>query len=813
VNLRHEAENRNSKSGKPERDNYVEDFGLFLAHVEDEQSSELSLPDIEGMSLQEAALAYAEAGWYVLPTDPAKDVKSPGSVVGGRWHEKSSRDPEQLRKWWDESPNYGIALHCGRSGAGVFDFDNDDLKILIAYGLADIAKSLQSAGAIQGTRHDGDRGHYVFLLSDDGKEYGNSAGAFTAVGEFRGKNGVIIAAPTPHPDAETKGGSYRQVKTGPIGPMPDVLRECLSEAGQCADPLTSAEMVAFLDTYTGSDCGRGDCRNKVAGPVKQLRQCIENGGSRHESLVKVAPWAFAEALAGCYPAREAFGTLHRAYAENFDADSEPQRVAQLGDEFARIAQWGMAIAQAEPGRAHRNDGLLTGADFEAFWTSCPELKSLRQFARARRVGPWAMFGVCAALAVSAVPPYVVLPPLVGRVASLNMFVALVGKSGSIKSAALGAAQDWLGLVPPPNPKKPGSGEGLAKCFAYVRKPRSEPASQVGKNWSVFAEIPEVDTLTATGGRGGSTLMAELRYAWSGERLGIDYAADDKAIVLQSQRYRLCMVVGVQPLRAQPIFEDADAGTPQRFVWFPVDDPGRPDRRPDEPARFDLPPWPSLFAPSDQNEDGIVTFDRNIVLADQMATRADPDEFEVLPVPDAVSEAIDEQARAVLGGAEDINPLDGHKLLCREKLAAAIAILRQHREITGQDWDLAGIAMEVSDQTRESVLATIAAEAGERNQRLGVAAGVRKSAEADQIADDHAKRIGRIATGVVEKLTAKNDQTLNAVKKMFSGPDRKYVDEALSELEDEGRITQQRFIYHSKDGMRIHLNDGGEAWPN
>ena len=67
---------------------------------------------------------------------------------------------------------------------------------------------------------------------------------------------------------------------------------------------------------------------------------------------------------------------------------------------------------------------------------------MRTFARARRVGPWAMFGVCAAIGrFSECRQYVVLPPLVGDVASLNMFVALVGRSGSIKSAAIRAAID------------------------------------------------------------------------------------------------------------------------------------------------------------------------------------------------------------------------------------------------------------------------------------------------------------------------------------------------------------------------------------
>jgi hypothetical protein len=426
-----------------------------------------------------------------------------------------------------------------------------------------------------------------------------------------------------------------------------------------------------------------------------------------------------------------------------------------------------------------------------------------------------MFGVCAAIGISAVPPYVVLPPLVGRVASLNTFVALVGKSGSIKSAAIGAALDWLQIQPPTNTKKPGSGEGLAKCFAYVKKARREPVVQVGKNWSVFAEVPEVDTLTATGGRGGSTLMSELRYAWSGERLGIDYAADEKAIVLQSQRYRLCMVVGVQPLRAGPIFDDADAGTPQRFVWFPTTDPDRPKDRPVEPRRLDLPPWPGLLADGelgpDSGDEGSVAFDRNDVLASQMNVSADSDEFEVLAVPDAVYSAIDEQAFAVLGDDASIDPLDGHKLLCREKIAAAIAILRKHKEITEHDWSLAGTAMKVSDLTRADVLKTLAAEAGARNRKAGQAAGLRKVAEAERVASEQGRKVARIADKIVEKLRSKNDQTLNEIKKQFSGPDKQYVDGALLELEEDSRITKLPFEYRGRPGLRIHLENEDDSW--
>jgi hypothetical protein len=43
----------------------------------------LWVPDVAGLSLVNAAVAYAEAGWYVLPTAPAA-MKNPGSVVHGQ---------------------------------------------------------------------------------------------------------------------------------------------------------------------------------------------------------------------------------------------------------------------------------------------------------------------------------------------------------------------------------------------------------------------------------------------------------------------------------------------------------------------------------------------------------------------------------------------------------------------------------------------------------------------------------------------------------------------------------------------------------
>lgn len=309
------------------------------------------VPDVAGLSPVDAALAYARAGWYVLPTDPA-DIKNPGSVVHGHWQDRSSRDPRQIRAWWRDDAGNGIALHVGRSGAVAFDLDIDDLGVIERAGRPDIAQALRSAAAVQTTRRQGDRGHYLFATAP-GDSFGNGPGAFRRWGQVRGRNGVIIAAPTPHPDAPTKGGHYQWKHVGALRPLPEVLHASLLAAAGEADPLTQAELEEFLDAHAGGGCGRQGCRNSPRGPLTRFRNQVADGCSRHDTMASVLPWAFSEAMAGCYPAREAFDQLHTAFTTAFTDDDDPARRRQLGGEFVRLAQW--AAAHADPARAHHHD--------------------------------------------------------------------------------------------------------------------------------------------------------------------------------------------------------------------------------------------------------------------------------------------------------------------------------------------------------------------------------------------------------------------------------------------------------------------------
>jgi hypothetical protein len=762
----------------------------------------LSLPDVTGLSLQEAALAYAEAGWYVLPTEPA-DIKHPGSVVGGKWHELSSRDPDQIRRWWpDKTANYGIALHCGRSGAVAFDLDVDSLAPVPER----IADALLSAGAIQGTRRDGDRGHYIFAMPP-GAEFGNGAGAFMRWGQVRGRNGVIIAAPTPHPDAATKNGDYNQRRNGPVGPLPDVLRECLTEAGESAEPLTDAELDAFLDAHTGGGCGRERCRHTVQGPVTQFCELVADGAGRHDTMVKVAPWAFAEAMGGCYPAREAFGTLYSTYAAQFNGDDDPERVTQLGDEYVRIVQWAAAVAAAEPDRAHRNDELPTDAEMEAFWSARPELARLRTFARARRVGPWSTLGAVLARVIATIPPDVVLPPTVGSDASINLFVALVARSGFGKNTSEAVAEDFVASETYVFVATPGSGEGILKQYAYVKRTKGKEPEQINLRNAIMFSVPEIDTLTALGGRSGSTLMPELRKAWMGERLGFGYVNVEKAVVVMAHRYRMTMVVGVQPGRGGLLLHDADGGTPQRFIFLSTTDPDAPDEPPDEPEPLKLPAWPGTTGPQLGNEDDGGPRLKSGPPVDEykLDVPAEKAAFRVLELPTSVVDLVQAEQRAKLRGeVPETQALDAHATLARLKVAVGLMRMNGRTDkVTEEDWDLAGVVMCVSSATRATVQAALRSNETEAERERGRRDAEREVAKTERMQEAD---IARVAERIRHLLRMENDRPKAAFRRNF-GRDKKHFDEALALLVRVGDVELQPIPGKGDDARSVHLKEG------
>lgn len=411
---------------------------------------------------------------------------------------------------------------------------------------------------------------------------------------------------------------------------------------------------------------------------------------------------------------------------------------------------------------------------EKFWSSRTFLTHVRDFARARQAAPWPTLLVVLARADTATEPNIVLPALVGSYKSLNLFVALVGVSGGGKGASEGAGSDAVEFVNGNGdtieiPELPiGSGEGIARSFQ-----RPDAAGDPVRR--VLFNIAEVDTLGALGKRQGATLMPELRKVYSGEQLGFANAGKDTRTAVAAHAYRACVIIGVQPLKAEPLLGDAHGGTPQRILWAKTSDPDALE----DPG---TPPEPI-----------------------QVKIKAYSAERVVMVVPDVASTAIRRHRLAVLR-EEAVDPLDGHRMLTCLKVAAVLAIIDGRTEINEEDWQLADTVMRVSDRTRREVQQAAAEQSRKANKARALAA-----AERDEIVGNHNfDRAYKRVLSWVEKGPAVRTELRRKLKVDIRGN----FDAAVAELIDRGLIRERKI-----DGKPVlelvteGLRDSGTQSPN
>jgi hypothetical protein len=388
------------------------------------------------------------------------------------------------------------------------------------------------------------------------------------------------------------------------------------------------------------------------------------------------------------------------------------------------------------------------------------LGHIREFARARRVSPLSTLGVVLVRAACHIPPHVALEPLVGGHGSLNTALALVGPPGSGKGASEAAARDAITFV---NPKLPkgipefpiGSGEGIARTFA--------DAGAETIHTAIFTAA-EVDTLTALFRRQGSTLESELRKVWMGEHLGFTNAQKATRTDVPRLSYRAGVIIGVQPLRAGALLNGADGGTPQRIVWMPVLDADMPQQRPKPvaPLTVTVPVWPT---PEEHGQ-----------------------KYVVLGVPSTARDAIDTHQLALHHGDLDADPLGGHALLARLKVATALMVLDGHNQISDDDWTLAGRIMAVSNATRAHTQRAIADKARRARHTLAEAA-----AEHDDIVSD--RKLTRCKQAILRWLAKppKGQQHVarNELRRKLRHDLRPYFDAAIAELIETHAVAEVR----------------------
>ena len=343
-------------------------------------------------------------------------------------------------------------------------------------------------------------------------------------------------------------------------------------------------------------------------------------------------------------------------------------------------------------------GIKVSADAEQnFWQARRALALVREWARARMVSPHALLVAVLQRVLVSVPPFVVLPPIVGDDASLNLFAGVTAPTAGGKDRALDVARRMVRVANgQPFAERPvGSGEGLVDLFAEwdAKNKRTVMIRQ-----AVLLRASEVDALESLGKRVGSTLMVMLRLAYMGQVLGFTYRSN--AATLEPHTYRLCLTVGVQPEHAKPLLgpEALSGGTAGRFLWAPatslVVEPSRV-RRPDpEVLRVELPPEltprPLVEVTTDPHAPAVV--------------EATDDRVVVRVCPEVEEAVLEHSVRQLRGEGE---PMQGYDLLMAEKVGFALAVLDGRHEVAQQDWLLAGHVLAVSRATRDQVLRVLA----------------------------------------------------------------------------------------------------------
>jgi hypothetical protein len=283
---------------------------------------------------------------------------------------------------------------------------------------------------------------------------------------------------------------------------------------------------------------------------------------------------------------------------------------------------------------------------------------------------------------------------------------------------------------------------------------------------VIFRSPEVDTLAALKGRSGSTLLPKLRDAWMGDTLGFAYASQEKAVTLEPQSYRLGLVVGIQPERARPLFEDAEGGTPQRFLWMPSTDPLAPDRK---PPRLASRAWKSPIGPAPRTE---------------------------IPVCALAAEEIDRAAVARTRG--EVHALDGHAMLCRLKVAAGLAILSERLRVDDDDWLLAGLVMQKSDETRAIVQRALSVV---EDRKVEARARAQAKVHTTVAEAEEQRAIVVVANRILARLEAGEWTPRGTIRNRCSKKDRVLYEEALDHLVASGLVELVVDEYHGQPRAR------------
>ncbi|AFR07834.1 bifunctional DNA primase/polymerase [Nocardiopsis alba] len=714
-------------------------------------------------NIKKAAEAYDAAGFQVLPLN--------GKAAAVKGHHGREGATESVYPKGDQ--NLAVRLPAGVIGIDVDAHSGKD-------GAETLQRCIDRWGPLpetdKSTSRDGVSGILWYRVpavgwEGDEKKFGGDIELISHVNRY------AVVPPSIHP------------KTGDVYRWETVGDTPMWEKGPEAFPMLPARWLEGLRRT-----------NEVGTPAK--------GAERHEeAITDGVPCERVEAALAKFPADLPPGSRHPRMLEvqwelvQLGAEGhqgvktaldtlEGNFLSAVAGESRNANEWGDAL----DGALRRVGDVVTGDPCEenklnlpaSFWESRPSLRHIRDAAHSRIVSADVVLYTTLARMSAMVDHRTRIDTGVKSPAPLNLYVAVVGKSGAGKTSSVSVGKK---LLPAPADLEGyrdgiplGSGEGVASAFWGIdyeesrtekNKDGSPTKVRVSKQvrHNVFFSLDEGRALNKMVERNGTTINPTLCSAFVGELIGQANASVETTRIIPEGSYSLAFQIGYQYDAAGVLLSEEASGLPQRFTWVNSTDPSIPDEDVENPG--------VLTGVRLQGEWGSVN-----------GTHFSP----IMHLPEDVKQEMKVREKARLKGkGEPVAELDSHQPLIRAKLSALLALLDGRGNVTHEDWELSGVMWEVSCAVREDVVQqnleakaeqeeTATRKAVERERRLQLA---RNTAEPN---------LKRAAEAIGRQVHKSGRFTPGKLRNTLNSEQREVFKEAISHAIDAGWIVENDGAY-------------------
>ena len=538
----------------------------------------------------------------------------------------------QYAKAFGDSEAVNVAVSVGRSRLVVVDCDTADqlAAFLVDMGAAgDTAPTVRTPGACtaQGEWIHRDGGHFYFTvpegveLPDGVDSWTDPAGGYCVAW---GPGRYVLTPPSVRAE-----GPYVAIGNG--HELPVALQERIAQrapaARRAADRSAPSTEATLIDEWSRA-VGWGEILLPSGWtPTGQVDACgcpTWTAPGEHAS-----PKSATGHESGCgEPRYDTDNPPLHIWTDNPGAPFEDYINARGSSTLSKLQAVALIDFDNDMGAAMEAHGLVSApttlsagvasvvgpanAHAETYppelWESRDSLRHIRDAALSLRAAPDAVLVCVLARLASRIPPRVRVDTGIMQPLPLNLYAALVSRTGKGKTSAmsasatiaqfaLGWSMDPLDTVDThsdcpiqralgdefPREGKVRTGEGIAEMF-YGKVSQHEPGSQSGRPKMLRVKVRTNVMMTTDEGHAlvkhildpKSTVGETLREAWSGSAIGQSNADEEKYRYVPAGSYALGMIVGFHLSSLADLLtpEQLELGTPQRFLcaW------SRPDPR-------------------------------------------------------------------------------------------------------------------------------------------------------------------------------------------------------------------------------------------